>query len=159
MRRTRQFALEAWKIQDTYIYTPHLNSPWNTDADIEIAFEKVFGGVKRDAHALVLDADLALLRRVDIMVMMDNWKDSKGAIMEHDCAKKHGIPIVYGMAELKKYMKSKHRHCAICNRLRKGLQKVHNTRICKDCQPVVAEIVNWELNKDSAKFIKIPKHP
>ena len=42
-----------------------------------------------------LEATLELLRRCDLVVMMENWEESTGARGEHDEAIRRGIRVVY----------------------------------------------------------------
>lgn len=42
-----------------------------------------------------LNGDLEIIRRCDAIYMLDNWKDSKGAKLEHKLAVELGLEIYY----------------------------------------------------------------
>jgi len=42
-----------------------------------------------------LNGDLEILRRCDVIVMMRDWQDSKGAVEELKLAKKLGLKVIY----------------------------------------------------------------
>ena len=42
-----------------------------------------------------LRGDIELLKCCDVIVMMTNWKESKGAIEEHTIAKHNGLKVIY----------------------------------------------------------------
>lgn len=42
-----------------------------------------------------LKGDIEMLRRCDVVVMMANWRESRGATAEHAIAIAHNIPIIY----------------------------------------------------------------
>jgi nucleoside 2-deoxyribosyltransferase len=53
-------------------------------------------GWENDARFLwqdFIDADLALLAKCDFVVMVGDWIKSKGAIIEVEFAREHGIPV------------------------------------------------------------------
>jgi len=152
IEHARQVALKVWGIPGIYVFLPHLNSPWRNQKELLSVF-------KTEPYDTILQADLDFMQKVDIMLMLTNWQESKGAIKEHDCAKKHGIPICYSVAELQEFMKKYHPTCSFCGRLRKGLKNEHSLKICKDCYPQVSQLVRTIQNKDNHNFIKIPRNP
>lgn len=42
-----------------------------------------------------MDGDLQIISRVDAVVMLEGWQDSKGAVMERDYALDNNIPVYY----------------------------------------------------------------
>lgn len=50
------------------------------------------GGIKGVAPEVFLQGELELLRRCDALVLMPNWRISKGATAEKLYAEEHGIP-------------------------------------------------------------------
>lgn len=50
-----------------------------------------------------LGGTLELMLRCDVVIMVHNWKDSKGAIAERQVALEKGIPVVYSLDELKEW--------------------------------------------------------
>lgn len=84
--RARSVAIQVWKAGFTAI-CPHLNT-------------FLFDGLCEDS--VWLEGDLVLLRRCDAIYMMDNWKESSGAIGEREYAIEYNIPVVYSIEELSK---------------------------------------------------------
>lgn len=77
--RARACAMKYWEKGYT-VFCPHLNSAF-------------MDGIIPDAE--FLEADIVILRRCDIIVMMEGWGASIGAIKEHEEAEKSGIQIIY----------------------------------------------------------------
>ena len=50
------------------------------------------------------DNNLSALLRADALALVDNWRDSKGAIREHNIALEYGIPILYSMIDVKMWI-------------------------------------------------------
>lgn len=155
----RRYAMRAWlalyksNIQ-AYIITPHLNGPWENRQE----FESIFG--KKDPDAVILQADLSILNKADIVLMMPNWKESASAKVEHQYAITNNIPICYDIVDLHRYLGKYHPKCSICGRLRKGLKKAPvKLKICHDCYPKVEQVVKYYKTKDFETFIKIPRNP
>lgn len=48
-----------------------------------------------------IEVDLELLSRCDAILMLPRWRDSKGAVIEHDSAKAEAIPIFYDLNDLR----------------------------------------------------------
>jgi len=46
-------------------------------------------------HERYLEQDINVLSRCDAILMMNNWRESKGACIEMDYAKEENIPIIY----------------------------------------------------------------
>ena len=55
------------------------------------------------SHEFWLGGTMELMLRCDVVIMVDNWKDSKGAIAERQEALEQGIPVVYSIDELKEW--------------------------------------------------------
>jgi hypothetical protein len=72
-------ALELWKMGHAVI-CPHAN----TDLPIELADERVW-----------LDGDLLMLSRCDAMVVVPDWRGSKGTMGEIHFCIDHDIPVYY----------------------------------------------------------------
>lgn len=72
-------------------FTPHLNS-FHMELDVE-----------RSADWW-READLEMLRRCDAIFLMPGWEISKGARMEKQFAESIGLPIFYGMADVKEWL-------------------------------------------------------
>lgn len=83
IRRARKVGLGYWKLGYATII-PHSNTA-------------LFDGKAPDS--VWLEGDLELLKRCDIVVMMDGWQESLGAVDEHEAAKKWGKCIIYDKEE------------------------------------------------------------
>jgi len=68
--RARKVALEYWKLGYAVI-CPHMNTA-------------LFDGHCPDN--VWLDGDLELIKRSDVIVMVNGWRKSSGAIAEYNCA-------------------------------------------------------------------------
>lgn len=79
----KTLALELWK-KGYAVICPHAN----TDLPIIVAD-------KECEEDIWLNGDLAMLARCDALVVMPNWKGSKGTEGEIAFAEKHNIPIYY----------------------------------------------------------------
>ncbi len=82
-------ALKWWKVGWAVI-CPHKNTAH-------------FGGLlpdKDDDCNLWINGDLEILSRCDAIYMLSNWKDSKGAKLELECAKDFGLEIFYEESEI-----------------------------------------------------------
>jgi nucleoside 2-deoxyribosyltransferase len=86
----------AWRVsRDLWrkgfvVLCPHSNTFWMSEWPNKIAPE------------VFLDGDLALLSRCDVVLMLEGWQNSEGAIRERDYARKHHIPVVYSVDSLEK---------------------------------------------------------
>ena len=79
MHRARECAIKYYKLGYAVI-CPHLNS------------YLMFGSISEKE---IMGSDLELVRRSDIIVMLPNWEQSKGAKLEHELAVKLHKDIVY----------------------------------------------------------------
>lgn len=50
---------------------------------------------KNTPYEVYMDMSLAMLKNSDLIYMLKNWNESRGACAEHGYALEHGIPIVY----------------------------------------------------------------
>jgi len=76
--RAALVAKKYWKKGFTVI-CPHTNTMYVSGVD----YEGFMAG------------DIEILSRCDVIVMMTNWKESKGAIREYNYAVKHNIPVIF----------------------------------------------------------------
>ncbi len=77
----RDVAINLWH-KGLAVHCPHLNTA-HFENDCECSWEDY------------LKADEQIIARCDAICMMPKWKDSKGAIREHDFAKERNIPTYY----------------------------------------------------------------
>lgn len=82
IRAAESYAVELWKEGWAVI------CPYATGASQNSAF--LDGAVPDETF---LAGDLELLARCDVLVLIDGWRDSKGALSERDHAYKLGIPV------------------------------------------------------------------
>lgn len=82
IEQARQIAGALWEMGHAVI-CPHTNTGH---------FDGRFPDVSWEAY---MKGDLNMIARVDAMVMVDNWKDSKGAQIERDYAISLGMPVYY----------------------------------------------------------------
>jgi nucleoside 2-deoxyribosyltransferase len=82
-----RFAINLWN-KGHYAICPHLNTR---------LFEK------KCCHTTIEDymvLDFALIQRSDCLLMLLNWKDSKGAVREKEYAESLGIPIYLNIDDI-----------------------------------------------------------
>jgi len=79
IRKAEDVAIKYWK-KGYAVLCPHKNS-------------SLFDGILPDD--VWLKGNLEMLKRCDIIVMMQGWEKSKGAITEHELAYDLGIEVVY----------------------------------------------------------------
>jgi hypothetical protein len=92
IKLSENYSITIWNLGLT-AFTPHLNSA---------RFERK--GCNTDWQGF-MDGYLEVLNRCDILFLLPNWKESKGACIEEKFAKDKNIPIVYSLEELITYMK------------------------------------------------------
>jgi hypothetical protein len=83
VHRAGDVALKYWRLGFAVI-CPHKNTA-------------LFDGQADDS--IWLQGDLELIRRSDVIVMMDTWRDSSGATAEHELAMSLGKEIIYEGAQ------------------------------------------------------------
>jgi len=67
------------------------------------SMNRYFDGTLTDAYWL--EATAVLLLRADALLLIPGWQDSVGATAERDLAAERGIPLLYGLEELKKWLR------------------------------------------------------
>lgn len=77
----RKVAIKLWEAGHVVI-CPHLNTQ-HFEKDCKLEYRQY------------IDGDLKILARCDAIVMLSGWKDSRGAVHEHQYALDHDIPIYY----------------------------------------------------------------
>lgn len=88
VRRAEQLALQLWDM-GLAVICPHKNT-------------EHFGGAGPDR--VWLDGALEMVRRSDMVVCTPDWERSSGARGEVACAKQHGIPVFYTIAEVEEWL-------------------------------------------------------
>ena len=73
-------AAKLWKAGHAVI-CPHANTAF---------FEEIEPGITCDQY---IQGDLEILERCDGLVLLPNWYESKGSIIEHDHALRNGVPV------------------------------------------------------------------
>ena len=82
VRKAEVVALKYWR-KGCAVICPHKNTA-------------LLDGAIEDVDAQVwLEGDLEMLRRCDIIVMMQGWEESEGATKELQFAIQHGMEVVY----------------------------------------------------------------
>lgn len=77
--KARKAALRWWK-EGYAVICPHMNTAFMDGA----------------CHDTVwLEGDLELVKRCDSIYMLTGWKQSEGAIQEHDTAIDYGLTVIY----------------------------------------------------------------
>lgn len=143
--KARKVAIKLWN-RGYAVLTPHLNTA-NFDKEKAVTA----------TYADFIAGDLAFIDGVDALFMLDNWKKSKGAVLEHDYAFKKGIPIFYSIRGINNLKKVK--TCKICNRTRQVVKKVVGYTVCVECN-VKFNVIHDGIEKEESKmFIKIIRNP
>ncbi len=93
IHKARLLAILLWELGYS-VFCPHLNT---------IHFENDCKCKYQD----YIDGDLTILKRVDAILMMENWEQSRGAIIEQNEAAFQGIPIFLNIRELEIWFSSK----------------------------------------------------
>jgi hypothetical protein len=88
VRNAEAAALEVWRMGAACL-CPHANTAHFQDA----APDHIW-----------LRGDLEMLRRCDAILMLPTWRQSAGAVTEHDWAVRHEMPILYSLGELKDWL-------------------------------------------------------
>ena len=79
IRRAESVALKYW-MKGCAVICPHKNS------------SQLDGAC---ADHVWLDGCLEMLGRCDAIVMMERWRESEGAVAEHEYAMRRGIEVIY----------------------------------------------------------------
>lgn len=88
IRKAEEVAIQIWKAGAACI-CPHTNTRF---------FD---GAVPNDVF---LEGDLDILDRCDAIFMLDNWRDSDGAVGEHMLACIKPMPVLYSIREFLHYL-------------------------------------------------------
>lgn len=81
IRAAEKVALKYWNLGYAVI-CPHKNTSF-------------FDGALQLPNSTWLKGDLEMLKRCDAIVMMKNWRKSKGAMVEHNFVLRKRIKIIY----------------------------------------------------------------
>jgi hypothetical protein len=154
IRYAQKIASKLWKIKNVYIICPHLNSPWAT--------KKQFFNTGMTYNELI-SKDLELIEKCDCIFMLRNWKDSKGAILEHDYAGVIGIPIFYfdQIDKLEEFVsKRKTVKCHLC--LTVGKIKTFKVgpkkhKLCDKCIGILNTVKESGVKETFEKYLILPK--
>jgi len=79
MRRAKRIAKELW-LSQKIVYSPHLNSGWLDHPNTDL---------------FILPANLEILRRCDMIMVMPGWENSSGTIAEIEFAMHNHIGVIY----------------------------------------------------------------
>ncbi len=88
IRRAEEAALEVWR-QGAAAFCPHTNT-------------RFFQGAASDD--VWLKGDIEIMRRCDALLMLPTWRNSQGAIAEHDLAIELGMPVFYSFEVLGRWI-------------------------------------------------------
>lgn len=91
IRLAEQWAAWCWKI-GLPVICPHKNTAH-------------YGGIMGIPDSVWLEGDLEMIRRCDVLVVMDNWRSSSGTKDEIKLAEELEIPIFYMPEDSKKLVK------------------------------------------------------
>ena len=118
---------ELWRIGHAVI-CPQANSAH---------FEDYFPEVPWEAY---MEGDFNIIARCDALVMVDNWKDSKGATMEHEYAESLKIPIYYA-PDLPSLHKTEVNSPVQCQGFREEVGLMYRTHLSKNADYSPANIL------------------
>lgn len=127
------------------VICPHMNTAYlESDPNIDIK-ETEF-----------LDNDLAILHYVDGIILLPNWKSSKGTKVEIDYATEIGVPVFDNIASLQQFLKRKIR-CVCCGLFRLTYHKVYGGVFCTICYESIEKAVEFDRKEKREKYLLIPK--
>lgn len=86
--KAQKFAVDIWNAGHM-AFTPHLNTRH---------FERLCPNIDQNKY---LELDLIILKVCNAVFMVPGWENSRGANIEHEEAKKLGIPIYYNVEDIK----------------------------------------------------------
>jgi len=87
-----------------------------------------------------MEGDFNIIARCDALVMVDNWKDSKGATMEHEYAESLKIPIYYA-PDLPSLHKTEVNSPVQCQGFREEVGLMYRTHLSKNADYSPANIL------------------
>lgn len=115
-----EFAVKLWNLGAAVI-CPHLNTAYfDSNKKIKISYNDFIKG------------DITLLKNVDAIFMLPNWKESKGAKLEFEFAKENNIVILYYLIEAKNLI-AQEKCCDFCGLVRTKYTKNNNKSLCDNC--------------------------
>ncbi len=139
--KARKVSIKLWN-KGFAVLTPHLNTAgFETEKSITATYDDFIAG------------DLAFIDGMDALFMLDNWKESKGAVIEHEYAFKKGVPIFYSIRGINNLKKVK--ICDICNKTRQLINTVVGYTLCVECNKKFDVIHNGIEKEESKMFLKI----
>ena len=97
IHKARQTAIKLWELGYT-VFCPHLNTV-HFEIDCKCQYDDYILG------------DLEILERCDVILMLDNWESSRGAMSEHEFAELKKIPIFYKIEDLERWYNEKPTVC------------------------------------------------
>ena len=111
IKKAKAISIEIWDLGAAAV-CPHLNT---------YLFD--YGNQTTATWKDYIEGDLKIIEGCDALYMVNNWKNSKGAIKEYNFAKKRHIFIITNKKELKKFIRKNHKRCAFCNKIRTYYRK------------------------------------
>ena len=91
VRNAEAMALEVWKLGHVAL-CPHTNT-------------RFFQGELPDDAWLI--GDIELLKRCDVLLVCEGWRDSKGTLAEIACAQLNDLTVLYSLNEFKAFLESR----------------------------------------------------
>ena len=122
----RKVAIALWE-KGHAVICPHLNSA-NMEDDCKATWQDY------------LDGDLNIISRCDALVMVYNWRDSKGAMLEHDYATSLNIPIYYA-PDLPELHRTEQTSPIQCQAFREVVGQMYRTHLSKNADYSPANIL------------------
>ena len=92
-RLSERYSIKLW-LYGYGVVCPHLNTLFDAEARLK-------GKPLPIPYEQYIDLDLKLVELCDVIFMLPNWKNSKGARLEREHAIKHNKIIVYTLMEAK----------------------------------------------------------
>lgn len=139
-----KFSIALWNLGAAVI-CPHTNTAF---FDTNKQFKKTF-------HEF-LEGDLAMLNYVDAMYLLPNWKKSAGALIEFEYANGINIPMLDTLKEAEKFLKSRTK-CPCCGLTKTNYRRINTKKYCFNCADSIQKAIEERLNKDSKKFLLVPR--
>jgi hypothetical protein len=122
----RQVAIALWE-KGHAVICPHLNTA-HMEKDCKVSWEDYLKG------------DFNMISRCDALVMLENWKDSRGATMEAAYATSLGIPIYYA-PDLPELHRTETTSPVQCEAFRETVGKMYRTHLSKNADYSPANIL------------------
>jgi hypothetical protein len=122
----RKVAIALWE-KGHAVICPHLNSA-HMEQDCKATWQDY------------LDGDLNMIARCDALVMVENWGNSPGAVMEHKYAESLGVPIYYA-PNLPDLHPTEYKSPVQCQAFREVIGKMYRTHLSKNADYSPANIL------------------